>query len=105
MMGDEELELDAAITELQKQNIPCRGFVAADSFFAHWNSTESVLALYHDQGLGPFKARFHGRSCQISLGMPFRRVSPDHGTAYDLAGTGRATTGSLGQALREAIDL
>jgi len=104
LMGDEELGLEAAITQLHAQNIPCRGFVAADSFFAHWNQSEAVIALYHDQGLGPFKARFHGRSCQISLGMPFRRVSPDHGTAYELAGTGRATTGSLRQALIEAVD-
>jgi len=103
LMGNEELRLAPALHELRTQGIPCRGFVAADSFFAHWDSSEAVLALYHDQGLGPFKALFHGQSCQISLGMPYRRVSPDHGTAYDLAGTGNADPGSLRQSLIEAL--
>ena len=102
-MGKEELGYGTAIDQLRSLGIPARGFVAADSFFAHWNSAEAVLALYHDQGLGPFKALFHGQSCQISLGLPFRRVSPDHGTAYDLAGTKQASPGSLRQAFIEAL--
>jgi 4-hydroxythreonine-4-phosphate dehydrogenase len=103
LMGDDELRLAPALVQIRSKGIPCRGFIAADSFFAHWDPKEAVLALYHDQGLSPFKALFHGQSCQISLGMPFRRVSPDHGTAYSLAGTGKADPGSLRQALKEAL--
>tara|TARA_Y100001934_G_scaffold269098_1_gene352096 strand:+ start:332 stop:739 length:408 start_codon:yes stop_codon:yes gene_type:complete len=104
LMGKEELQLSVALDSLRTQGVPCRGFVAADSLFAHWDPKEAILALYHDQGLGPFKALFHGQSCQISLGMPYLRVSPDHGTAYHLAGRSQADAGSLRQALRTALN-
>lgn len=105
LMGEEESRLALAVDLLKTEGIPCRGLVPADSFFAHWQPGEAVLALYHDQGLGPFKALFRGRGCQVSLGLPFRRVAPDHGTAYDLAGTGRADPSSLAQALDLALSL
>jgi 4-hydroxy-L-threonine phosphate dehydrogenase PdxA len=90
------------IAELNAEGVALRGPLPADGLFARWRGDEAILAIYHDQGLAPFKARFADRSCQISLGLPFLRTSPDHGTAYDLAGSGRADPGGVRAALQRA---
>jgi 4-hydroxythreonine-4-phosphate dehydrogenase len=61
--------------------------------------------MYHDQGLGPLKQHAFGRAVNITLGLPFVRTSVDHGTAYDLAGTGRADAGSFREAVTTAREL
>jgi len=66
---------------------------------------DAVLAMYHDQGLPVLKYASFGRGVNITLGLPFIRTSVDHGTALDLAGTGRADAGSLREALQLAIEL
>ena len=58
--------------------------------------------MYHDQGLGPLKLLHFGEAVNVTLGLPFVRTSPDHGTGYDLVGTGRADTGGLQAALELA---
>jgi 4-hydroxy-L-threonine phosphate dehydrogenase PdxA len=64
-----------------------------------------VIACYHDQGLIPVKLLAFGRAVNVTLGLPIIRTSVDHGTAFDIAGTGKADAGSLVQALRQAIVL
>ncbi|HEX4895198.1 MAG TPA: 4-hydroxythreonine-4-phosphate dehydrogenase PdxA, partial [Solimonas sp.] len=66
---------------------------------------DAVLAMYHDQGLPVLKHAGFGEAVNITLGLPFLRTSVDHGTALDLAGTGRADAGSLRAALRLATEL
>jgi 4-hydroxythreonine-4-phosphate dehydrogenase len=64
-----------------------------------------VLAMYHDQGLPVLKHKGFGNAVNITLGLPYIRTSVDHGTALDLAGTGRADSGSLEAALQCALDM
>jgi 4-hydroxythreonine-4-phosphate dehydrogenase len=66
---------------------------------------DSVLAMYHDQGLPVLKYASFGRGVNVTLGLPFIRTSVDHGTALDLAGTGRADSTSLAEALKLAVEL
>ena len=63
---------------------------------------DGVVAMYHDQGLGPLKTVDFAEAANLTLGLPHVRTSPDHGTAYDLAGTGRADRRSLDSAIRIA---
>lgn len=63
---------------------------------------DAVLAMYHDQGLGPLKLHAFDKGVNITLGLPFPRTSPDHGTAFDIAGSGRAKAGSMIEAVRLA---
>lgn len=74
----------------------------ADTLFTpHWlDNADAVLAMYHDQGLPVLKFQGFGRAVNITLGLPIVRTSVDHGTALDLAGTGRADDGSLETAIR-----
>jgi 4-hydroxythreonine-4-phosphate dehydrogenase len=105
MLGDEELGWGRVFDEFQTQGVPCRGFLPADGLFARWDGSEAIVALYHDQGLAPFKALTANRACQISLGLPFVRTSPDHGTAYDLAKSDKGDAGSTRIAFEAAIKL
>jgi 4-hydroxythreonine-4-phosphate dehydrogenase len=105
MLGTEELKWQPTIDRLRALGIPCRGFLPADGLFARWKGKEAILALYHDQGLAPFKALTANQACQISLGLPFIRTSPDHGTAYDLAKTNEGDPGSTRIAFETALSL
>ncbi len=78
------------------------GPVAADGYFAAPSEGDAVVCWYHDQGLIPFKMAARDTGCQVTLGLPFVRTSPDHGTALDLAGQGRAHPGSMGYAIDTA---
>jgi len=104
LMGDEENQIiSPALRKLTDAGINAMGPYAADGFFgsgAH-RKFDGVLAMYHDQGLAPFKAMSFGRGVNFTAGLPVVRTSPDHGTGFDIAGKGVAT----GDSMREAVFL
>jgi 4-hydroxythreonine-4-phosphate dehydrogenase len=106
--GEEErLILGPAIHEARSTGIEAEGPFSADAFFGRrsWQDYDAVLAPYHDQGLIPVKTEAAGAGVNVTLGLPIVRTSPDHGTAFAIAGEGgadpRATTAALrlGEAL------
>ena len=104
-LGREEIEIIApAIAELQSRGINAFGPLPADTLFheAARNTYDAVLATYHDQALIPFKTLSFEDGVNVTLGLPFIRTSPDHGTAFGLAGTGRASPASFIEALKLA---
>ena len=105
--GEERRAIAPALRALRRHRILCAGPFAADGFFGAgaWRKYDAVIAPYHDQGLIPFKmlARDHG--CQMTVGLPIARTSPDHGSALDIAGRGVADPGSMVYALNLAIRL
>jgi 4-hydroxythreonine-4-phosphate dehydrogenase len=90
-----------------EQGVTLDGPLPADGFFGTrgWERYDAVLAMYHDQGLAPFKALTFGKGVNVTAGLPVVRTSPDHGTAFDIAGEGRAHPGSMKAALRLATDI
>ena len=108
LLGSEEKEvIIPAINELATQGIQAFGPYAADGFFGAgtYDRFDGVLAMYHDQGLAPFKTIALESGVNYTAGLPIVRTSPDHGTAYDIAGQGRADANSLRQAIYTAIDV
>ena len=108
LLGSEEKEvIIPAINELAAQGIQAFGPYAADGFFGAgtYERFDGVLAMYHDQGLAPFKTIALESGVNYTAGLPIVRTSPDHGTAYDIAGQGRADANSLRQAVYTAIDV
>ena len=105
-LQDKEIVLPA-VAEAQKRGICCFGPLAADGFFGSDNYTlyDGILAMYHDQGLIPFKALSDGRGVNFTAGLPFVRTSPAHGTAYDLAGQNTANEASFREAFYLATDI
>ena len=104
-LGREEIEVIApVVAALRAQGLASTGPVPADTAFtpASLADTDAVLAMYHDQGLPVIKHAGFGHAVNVTLGLPFMRTSVDHGTALDLAGTGRADPGSLFAAIRLA---
>ena len=107
-LGHEDIDIIApAIAAARKDGIDASGPLPADTLFVpeQLKHADAVLAMYHDQGLPVLKYASFGRGVNITLGLPFIRTSVDHGTALDLAGTGRADAGSLEEALQLAIEL
>ncbi|SFB80250.1 4-hydroxythreonine-4-phosphate dehydrogenase PdxA [Pseudoalteromonas denitrificans] len=107
-LGTEELEtIIPTVQRLNETGMNITGPLPADTLFQdkYLNQTDAVLAMYHDQGLPVLKYKGFGNSVNITLGLPFIRTSVDHGTALDLAGTGKAEVGSFELAIREAIHL
>jgi 4-hydroxythreonine-4-phosphate dehydrogenase len=107
-LGTEELAIIApAVRAAQKQDFDVRGPFAADTLFYHaWRGHyDAVVAMYHDQGLVPLKMIGFENGVNWTLGLPFIRTSPDHGTAYDIAGKGIADPNSMIAALRLAKTL
>jgi 4-hydroxythreonine-4-phosphate dehydrogenase len=107
-LGDEDLTVvRPAIERLKAEGIDARGPLPADSLFhrAARASYDVALAMYHDQALIPIKTLAFDHAVNVTLGLPFVRTSPDHGTAFDIAGTGRADPGSLIAALQLAARL
>ena len=105
-LGTEELlEISPAIASLQAAGLSVTGPVPADTAFieANLHGVDAVLAMFHDQGLPVLKHRGFGTAVNVTLGLPIIRTSVDHGTALDLAGTGRADAGSLRAAVELAI--
>ena len=107
-LGMEEIEVIAPTLEhLRQQGMKLTGPLPADTLFTprHLQGADAVLAMYHDQGLPVLKYAGFGKAINITLGLPIIRTSVDHGTALDLAGTGKAETGSLREAIELAIQL
>jgi 4-hydroxythreonine-4-phosphate dehydrogenase len=107
-LGDEEIRIIEPVLErLRRDGMDLAGPLPADTLFTprHLEGADAVLAMYHDQGLTVLKYAGFGRAVNITLGLPIIRPSVDHGTALDLAGTGRAEPGSLRAALDCAVDL
>jgi 4-hydroxythreonine-4-phosphate dehydrogenase len=108
MFGREELDLLApAIQQCAAEGIRVSGPHSADSLYyrAHSGEFDVVIAPYHDQGLAPVKLIAHGTSTNVTLGLPYIRTSPDHGTALAIAGRGVADPSGMVSAMRCAVDL
>ena len=107
LFGDEEVrEIGPAVNELQKKGIDVVGPVSADSVFylALKGKYDAVLSLYHDQGHIATKTLDFERTISLTIGMPFLRTSVDHGTAFDIAGSGMASSISMEEAIRLAAE-
>ena len=108
LMGREEIEIITPTLQKAREQHKLLAFgpFAADGF---WGSAElykydAILALYHDQGLAPFKSLFMNEGVNFTAGLPIIRTSPDHGTGYDIAGKNLANSASLSAAIYLAID-
>ncbi|MDX2166807.1 MAG: 4-hydroxythreonine-4-phosphate dehydrogenase PdxA [Deltaproteobacteria bacterium] len=108
LFGDEERRAIApAVAAARRAGIDARGPLAADSAFplALQGKFDVVICMYHDQGLAPFKLLHFADGVNVTLGLPFVRTSPDHGTAHDIAGRGIADWRSMSAALQLAAQL
>lgn len=108
VLGREELEIIApALKRLRAEGILVEGPLAADTMFhaAARARYDAALAMYHDQALIPLKTLDFARGVNVTLGLPFVRTSPDHGPAFDIAGTGRADPTSVIEALNLAAEI
>ncbi len=108
LLGKEEQNIIIpAIKEMTSKGIQCFGPYPADGFMGSGNYThfDGILAMYHDQGLAPFKALAMDEGVNFTAGLPIVRTSPAHGTAYDIAGKGIASEDSFRQAVYVAIDV
>jgi 4-hydroxythreonine-4-phosphate dehydrogenase len=108
LLGKEEQEIiEPVIQEMFSKGVVCYGPYAADGFMGSGNFShfDGVLAMYHDQGLAPFKALAMDEGVNYTAGLPVVRTSPAHGTAYDIAGKGIANESSFRQAVYTAIDV
>jgi 4-hydroxythreonine-4-phosphate dehydrogenase len=105
-LGREEIEVIGPVLEaLRAEGMDLVGPLPADTAFIPTRLADAVLAMYHDQGLPVIKHLGFGQAVNITLGLPIVRTSVDHGTALDLAGSGRADSGSLAAAFTLALDL
>lgn len=108
LIGDEEETIiKPVIKEAKYKDILAFGPYSADAFFARGSHQkfDAVLAMYHDQGLIPFKSLAIGEGVNYTAGLPVVRTSPDHGTAFDIAGKGKADAASFMVATFEAVDV
>lgn len=107
-LGREEIDTIApTLEQLRREGLDLHGPLPADTLFTphHLQGADAVLAMYHDQGLTVLKFAGFGRAVNLTLGLPIVRTSVDHGTALDLAGSGRADSGSFEAAIALAIRL
>lgn len=107
-MGREEIDvINPVIQFYREKGVNLVGALPADTLFTphHLEGADAVLAMYHDQGLPVLKYKGFGAAVNITLGLPIIRTSVDHGTAFDLAGTGRADIGSLVTAIATAATM
>lgn len=106
-MGREEIEVIAPVLETLRSGMKLYGPLPADTLFTpkYLEKADAVVAMYHDQGLPVLKHMGFGKAVNITLGLPFVRTSVDHGTALDLAGTGKADTGSFRYAIEVALQM
>jgi len=107
-LGREEIEvIEPVLAQFRAQGVDVGHALPADTLFTPrlLDGADAVLAMYHDQGLPVLKALGFGEAVNITLGLPFIRTSVDHGTALDLAGTGKAEAGSLVVAVKLADEL
>lgn len=107
-LGKEEQEIiGPTVEKLRKEGVPCFGPYPADSFFGEgaYRHFDAVLAMYHDQGLAPLKALGMEEGVNFTAGLSVVRTSPDHGTAFDIAGKNQASASSMRQAIFTALDV
>ena len=107
-LGSEEIEtIEPVLEEMRGQGIDLIGPLPADTLFTakYLANADAVLAMYHDQGLPVLKFKGFGAASNITLGLPIIRTSVDHGTALDLAATGKAEAGSLINAITTALEM
>ena len=104
---EEETIITPAIKAMREQGVLCYGPFPADGFMGNgtFSRFDGVLAMYHDQGLTPFKVLAMENGVNFTAGLPIVRTSPDHGTAFDIAGKNEATADSFRQALYMAMDI
>lgn len=108
LLGSEEKEIIApAIADARDKKILAFGPYAADGFFGseQYRKFDGILAMYHDQGLAPFKALAMDSGINFTAGLPYVRTSPDHGTGYDIVGRNEASPESMRSAIYAAIDI
>lgn len=108
LLGTEENEIiNDAVQKANSEGVVAHGPFPADGFFGstQYLKYDGVLAMYHDQGLIPFKALSFGEGVNFTAGLSFVRTSPDHGTGYDIAGNNKADASSMRQAIYSAIDI
>ncbi len=108
VIGNEEIDIIAPALKIATQNgINCTGPFPADGFFGQqsYKNYDAILAMYHDQGLAPFKLLSFGKGVNFTAGLPIIRTSPDHGTAFDIAGKNKASESSLLEAYQLAVKL
>lgn len=108
LIGDEEEKLiRPVIIEAKKKGVIAMGPFSADGFFGsdQYKKFDGILAMYHDQGLIPFKTISFGTGVNFTAGLSHIRTSPDHGTAYEIAGQNQANPASFRQAIFQAIDI
>ncbi|MBC7850544.1 MAG: 4-hydroxythreonine-4-phosphate dehydrogenase PdxA [Chitinophagaceae bacterium] len=107
LVGKEEDEIIRPAIKEAKHNLLVMGPYSADAFFArrHYTKFDAVLAMYHDQGLIPFKSLASGEGVNFTAGLTGIRTSPDHGTAFDIAGKNKADASSFLTAIYECIDI
>ncbi|MFN3916395.1 MAG: 4-hydroxythreonine-4-phosphate dehydrogenase PdxA [Flavobacteriales bacterium] len=108
LLGEEEKEIIIpAVKKANDEKILAFGPFAADGFFGSgaYKNYNAVLAMYHDQGLAPFKSLSFGEGVNYTAGLPIVRTSPDHGTAYDITGQNIASENSFRSAIYLAIDV
>jgi len=108
LIGQEEEEIiKPTIKEAKQKDIFCFGPYSADAFFArgYYEKFDAVLAMYHDQGLIPFKSLAIGEGVNFTAGISGVRTSPDHGVAFDIAGKNRADESSFRQAIFTCVDI
>ena len=108
LLGKEEIEtIIPAMEQARKEGVLCFGPYASDGFFGSgtWKNFDGVLAMYHDQGLIPFKMLAMDAGVNFTAGLHAVRTSPDHGTAYDIAGKNIADCGSMRAAIYAAVDI
>lgn len=104
---EEEIIMTPVLQDLRKRGYLCYGPFAADGFFGagNWKHFDGVLAMYHDQGLAPFKVLAMEDGVNYTGGLPVIRTSPAHGTAYEIAGKNQASESSFRSAIYTAIDI
>ncbi len=106
LLGKEELTIiEAAISHVNEEGIVAKGPFPADGFWGSkaYEHFDAVLSMYHDQGLIPFKLLSFGGGVNFTAGLPFIRTSPDHGTAYNIAGKGLASADSFQKAIEVGL--
>lgn len=103
-------EQDVIIPAIKKASLSIaniQGPISGDAIFymAYHGKLDAVISMYHDQGLGPLKMVAFEKGVNVTLGLPFIRTSPDHGTAYDIAGRGMANPSSMKEAIKLAVKM
>ena len=103
---EEQTVMDPVLRALRRSGLRCEGPFAADGLFGAGTARyDAIVCPYHDQGLIPFKMASRDQGCQLTIGLPIVRTSPDHGSALDIAGRGIADPGSMRYALELAVRL